>query len=189
MNGPGPGVQWALGAFLLVIVLQRLAELALSARNARRLEGRGAREHGAGHFPLLVLVHVLYPLALATEVLWLGTRPGPLWPLWLGLWTAAQALRYSAIRALGEHWNVRILVVPGAPLVHSGPYRWLRHPNYVAVVIELVAGTLLFGAWRAALLISALNAVALTIRIRAEERALGREPSDSHGLPMTTRAH
>jgi methyltransferase len=164
----------ALAVFLAVIVAQRLGELWRSARNRRRLEARGAQEHGAGHFPLLVLVHVLYPLLLAAEVLWLGTRPSPTWPLWLGLWLGAQGLRYAAIHALGDHWNVRILVVPGARLVERGPYRWLRHPNYVAVVVELLSGSLLFGAWRTALVISALNAIALSIRIRAENRALAR---------------
>lgn len=177
---------WALGLFLAVIVFQRMVELSISARNSRHLKRRGAREHGRWHFPLLVVVHVLYPLLLAAEVVGLGAQPGPWWPLWLGLWLAAQALRFSAIRELGEYWNVRILVVPGAPLVRTGPYRWLRHPNYVAVVIELLAGSMLFGAWRTALLISALNAIALTIRIRAEERALDREPLDLHGTPVAT---
>ncbi|HET9325920.1 MAG TPA: isoprenylcysteine carboxylmethyltransferase family protein [Candidatus Eisenbacteria bacterium] len=181
-----PPMAWALGLFLTVIVFQRMVELSISARNSRRLKRRGAREHGRWHFPLLVVVHVLYPLLLAAEVGGWGTEPGPWWPLWLGLWLAAQALRFSAIRELGEHWNVRILVVPGAPLVRTGPYRWLRHPNYVAVVIELMAGPMLFGAWRTALLISALNAIALTIRIRAEERALGPEPLDVHRVPVTT---
>jgi methyltransferase len=161
-----------LGLFLAVVVLQRLAEMAISARNARRMKARGARESGSGHFPLIVLVHVLYPLALAVEVLWLGARPGPLWPLWLAFWLAAQALRYSSIRALGEHWNVRILVLPGVPLVHRGPYRWLRHPNYLAVVVELIAGPMIFGAWRTALLISALDGIVLWVRIRAENWAL-----------------
>ena len=132
----------------------------------------GGSEYGAGHFPLLVLVHALFPLALLAEVSVFGARPGALWPAWLGLWLAAQALRYTAIRALGERWNVRILVVPGVPPVRRGPYRWMAHPNYTAVAIELIAGPLLFGAWRTATGISVLNLVALSIRIRAEEEAL-----------------
>jgi methyltransferase len=168
-----------LALFLAVVVLQRLGELALSARNARRVKARGAREFGAGHFPLLVLVHVIYPLALAAEVLWLGARPAALWPLWLVFWLGAQALRFWAVGALGERWNSRILVVPGEPLVHRGPYRWLRHPNYVAVVVELGAGPMLFGAWRTALLVSALDGIALWVRIRAENRALASWNSNS----------
>ncbi len=169
---PGPVLASGLALFLGVVAVQRIAELALSARNAKRLKARGAREYGAGHFPLLVLVHALFPVSLAAEVFWLGARPGRLWPLWLGLWLAAQALRYAAVRALRERWSVRIWVVPGAPLVRSGPYRHLRHPNYLAVVAELVAAPLLFGAWRTALGISVLNLVALRIRVRAEEQAL-----------------
>src|SRR5262245_13668127 len=137
---------WALGTFLTLLIAQRLSELVISKRNARGLLARGAREFGAGHYPWLVLVHVLYPLLLAGEVLWLGARPGPLWPLWLLLCLVAQALRFATIRALGDRWNTRILVVPGEPLVQTGPYRWLRHPNYLAVAVELPAGALLFGA-------------------------------------------
>jgi methyltransferase len=162
----------ALGALLAILVLQRLSELWLSARNARRLRARGGVESGARHFPLLVLVHVVFLLSLPVEVLRFGARPGPGWPLWLGLWLGAQGLRYWAITALGDFWNVRIWVVPGAALVRRGPYRFLRHPNYVAVVIELAAVPLLFGAWRTAIAVSVLNLVALGIRIRVEERAL-----------------
>ena len=173
MNGvrvPPPTL--SLGVFVGLIVIQRLTELGLSARHARRLRRHGAHEYGAAHMPLLVLVHVLYPLALIGEVLWLGALPDDAWPLWLGLWCAAQLLRYSAIRALGEYWTVRILAMPRMRLVRSGPYRWMRHPNYVAVVLELFAGPMMFGAWRSALAISALNAIALAVRIHAEEDVL-----------------
>jgi methyltransferase len=160
-------------AGLAVLFVQRAVELVVSARNERRLAARGARQHAAGHFPLLVLVHVLLPLFLVAEVVGLGARPGPLWPWWLAVWLAAQALRYAAVRALGDRWTVRIWVLPGEPLVRRGPYRFVRHPNYLAVVLELAAGPLVFGAWRTALVVSALDAVALAVRIRAEEQALG----------------
>ncbi|MCI0451234.1 MAG: hypothetical protein L0Z51_02450 [Candidatus Latescibacteria bacterium] len=170
MTSPPVGV---LAVFLGVVAAQRIGELLLSRRNARIVRARGAREFGAGHFPFVVAVHVLFFIGLATEVLFLGARPGSLWPLWLVLWLGAQTLRYAAIRALGERWNVRILVVPGVAPVRSGPYRLMRHPNYVAVAVELIAGALLFGAWRTALGITVLNAIALRIRIRAEDAALG----------------
>jgi methyltransferase len=166
-----PATTWA-ALFVALLVAQRLGELALSAAHERRLRALGAREHARGHFPLLVAVHTLLPACLLAEVFRLGARPGPAWPLWLGAFLAAEALRVAAIRALGERWHVRIWVVPGRPLVRRGPYRFLRHPNYLAVVIELASAPMLFGAWRTALGISALNVVALAIRIRAEERAL-----------------
>jgi len=116
-------------------------------------------------------MHVLFPIALSAEVLLLGTRPNALAPLWLMLWLGAQLLRWSSMQALGERWSTRVLVLPGAPLVQTGPYRWLRHPNYVAVVIELFSAPLMFGAWRTALVFTMANAVALFLRIRCEERA------------------
>ncbi|HEU4928636.1 MAG TPA: isoprenylcysteine carboxylmethyltransferase family protein [Candidatus Krumholzibacteria bacterium] len=158
--------------FVAVVAAQRIGELVLSARNARRVRARGAREFGTGHFPFLVFVHVAFLVCLAAEVLFLGARPSHWWPLWLALWMGAQALRYSAIRALGDRWNVRILVVPGEPPVRTGPYRFIRHPNYVAVAVELLAASMMFGAWRTALVISLLDAVALWVRVRAENAAL-----------------
>jgi methyltransferase len=158
--------------FAIALVAQRLVELRISARHAAVLRERGAVEQGRGHYPLLVLVHTLLPLGMIAEAWFLGARPGPWWPLWALLFALAQWLRYITIRALGTYWNVRVLVVPGAPLVRSGPYRWLRHPNYVAVVIELISAPMLFGAWRTSIVVTALNAVALTLRIRCEERAL-----------------
>ena len=134
-----------LAIYLAFLIAQRISELVLSAANRRRLLARGAREFGGGHFPLLVAVHVLLPLSLAGEVLVLGARPPAAWPLWLAAWLAAQALRYWAVATLGERWNVRVYVLPGVPLVTRGPYRFLRHPNYVAVVVELIAGPLMFG--------------------------------------------
>lgn len=167
-----PGTLPALAAFLVVLACQRAAELALSARNARRLLARGAHEVRADGFPWLVAIHTAFPVALAAEVLAGGAAPGAAWPAWLALWLGAQALRLAAMRALGARWNVRVIVLPGAPPVRSGPYRLLRHPNYAAVVIEFIAAPLLFGAWRTMILFSIVNALALVRRIRIEERAL-----------------
>lgn len=164
-------VPW-LGIFVAFVVLQRLSELALSARNARRLAVRGARRLQVDGFAPLVAVHVLFPLALIAEVLLGGARPGVAWPWWLGLWLVAQGLRYAAVRALGERWNVRVIVVPDAPQIRRGPYRILRHPNYAAVAIELIAAPMMFGAWRTMIALSILNALAVMRRIRLEERAL-----------------
>ena len=166
-----PAPRW-FAVFLALVIAQRILELAISRRNARSSFARGGLEYGTAHFPWLVAVHVLFVAGMAGEVVLLGTRPGVLWPLWLGLWLAAQALRYAAMRALGPRWNVRIIVVPGLPRVRSGPYRFIDHPNYAAVVTELLVGPLVFGAWRTALVVSVLNAMALRTRIRAESAAL-----------------
>jgi methyltransferase len=169
---PGAPVA-ALIAFLLYLALERVAELALSRAHTRRLLARGAVESAPGHYPLLVVLHLLWPLALIAELLWGGARPGRAAWAWLALFGVAQLLRASSIAALGERWTVRVLAVPGEPPVRSGIYRWLRHPNYLAVVIELAAAPLMFGAWRTALGATLANLVALAIRIPAEERALG----------------
>ena len=165
-----PGI--ALAIFLAVLVAERLFELVWSARNVARLRARGAVEYGRGHFPLFVAIHVIYPLMLAWEVLSWRAIPGAAWPAWLALFIAAQALRFWAIASLGERWSVRVWVLPGLAPVRDGPYRWLRHPNYVAVTAELLAGPMMFGAWRTALIIGIANAVALAVRIPVEERAL-----------------
>jgi len=162
----------SLGAFLLFLIAQRLLELRASARNERGLRERGGYEVGRTHFPLFVALHALYPVALAVEVLALGARPARLWPLWLALFAAAQVLRVAVREALGERWTVRVYVVPGLLPVTRGPYRWLKHPNYVAVAFELAAGALLFGAWRTALAATALYFVALAIRLPVERQAL-----------------
>jgi methyltransferase len=170
---PGAGVPVAgLALFLVLLATQRARELTLSARHERALRLRGAVEHGGTHFPLLVALHVLFPALLIAEVLALGARPPASWPAWLAVLLAAQALRLWTMVALGERWTARIWVVPGEALVTGGPYQFLRHPNYVAVVLELLAAPMMFGAWRTAIVIGVLNGLALSVRIRAEDRAL-----------------
>ena len=164
----------ALLAYLLFLAGQRATELVISARNARRIAARGGREEGRAHFPIFVVLHGLFPILLVVEVVALDARPPPVWPAFFLGWLAAQALRVWAIRSLGDFWNVRVWVVPGMRPVRTGPYRFLRHPNYLAVVLELATAPLMFGAWRTALVASALNAVALATRIRVEEAAIGR---------------
>ncbi len=169
MSSPAPW-RW-LVAYLAVLAAERFGELALSRRNVRRLLARGGREVGARHFPLFIVLHTLFPVALVLEVA-RGARPGALWPLWLAVWLGAQGLRGASMAALGERWNARIVVLPGEPAVRSGIYRWLAHPNYLAVALEFVAAPLMFGAWRTALGCSLLNLAAMAVRIPAEERAL-----------------
>jgi methyltransferase len=99
-------------------------------------------------------------------------RPGPRWGLWLGVFVAAQVLRHAVIRTLGLFWNVRVLVVPGVRPIRRGPYRWLRHPNHLAVALELLSGALLFGAWRTGIVATLIHLVLVRLRVPVEERAL-----------------
>lgn len=154
------------------LVAQRLIELAVARRNRRWMLERGAVELGRRHYPALVALHGLFYIALVAERLWLETSWDRLWPLWLAILIAAQALRAWAIASLGRRWNTRILVIPGAPLVARGPYRFLRHPNYLVVALEIAVIPVLAGAYWTAFLFSIANAVMLAIRIRKEERAL-----------------
>ena len=150
------------------VALSRLAELALARRNEAALRARGAVEHGAGHYPLFFLLHGGWLLAVA--LLAEPQRP-PDWA-WLAAYLALQGLRIWTLASLGRYWTTRVLTVPGAPLVRRGPYRWLRHPNYLVVAGEIAALPLAFGLWRVALSFSLLNLALLAWRLRVEEAAL-----------------
>ncbi len=166
-------VQLYLG-LLALVALERGVELVVSARNARLARARGGVEAGQGHYPVMALFHGLFLVACAVEVVLLRRPfPGALGWAALAAVLGAQALRYWAIATLGWRWNTRIVVLPGVAPVTAGPYRWVRHPNYVAVIAEMVALPLVHGAWLAALVFSLGNAWLLRVRIRAEEEALG----------------
>ena len=155
-----------------LVALQRLLELLLSRRNERILRARGAVERGQGHYPLIVAIHALWLLSTLVEGALRGPELPALWPVPLTLFLLVQPLRYWAILSLGQCWNTRILVVPGAKPVRRGPYRYFRHPNYVVVIVEILSFPLIFGAWITALVFSVLNAILLSVRIREENRAL-----------------
>jgi methyltransferase len=160
-----------------LVGLQRLVELLLSRRNERLLRARGAVETGREHYPLIVALHVLWLLSTLVEGLLRRPELPALWPIPLALFLLVQPLRYWAIFSLGEHWNTRILVVPGAALVRRGPYRYFKHPNYVVVFVEILTFPLIFGAWITALVFSILNAALFYVRIREENRALAESAS------------
>ncbi|OKJ95103.1 hypothetical protein AMK26_31400 [Streptomyces sp. CB03234] len=163
---------------VLAVGVERLAELVVARRNARWSLARGAVESGRGHYPVMVVLHTGLLAGCLAEVWAMGRpfHPGLGWTM-LAVVAAAQGLRWWCVRTLGPRWNTRVLVVPGLPLVSGGPYRWLRHPNYVAVVAEGVALPLVHSAWLTAALFTACNAVLLTVRIRCEEAALGAAPA------------
>ena len=165
--------------FTALIVLtggERLVELVISKRNAARAFARGGVESGRTHFPAMVVLHTGLLVGALAEV-WLLDRPfipGLGWPM-LAIALLCQAGRYWVIHSLGEQWNTRVIVVPGLPLQHRGPYRWawLRHPNYLIVALEGIALPLVHTAWVTAFVFTLLNAILLLgFRIPAEERAL-----------------
>ena len=152
---------------LALVTLQRLGELVLAARNTRRLKARGAYEVAPGHYPLIVLLHAAW-LAGLWWLAWDRPPNLPLAALFLGL----EAARVWVLASLGERWTTRIIILPGAPLVRRGPYRFFPHPNYAVVCAEIALLPLVFGLWAYALVFTLLNAAVLFVRIKAENAAL-----------------
>ncbi len=159
---------------IAAVVVERIAELVVSQRNVSWALGQGGAETGRGHYPPMVALHTGLLAACLLEVFaadrpFLPALAAPMFALVLG----AQALRWWCIRVLGRRWNTRVVVIPGRPLIAAGPYRWLRHPNYLAVAIEGIALPLVHTAWVTAAVFTGLNAVLLLLfRIPAEEHAL-----------------
>ena len=172
----------SLAAFTVLVALvglERLAELVVSNRNAAWSLAQGGRETGRGHYPVMVVLHTgLLVGALAEAWLRRPDVPGALaWSMLL-LVLASQALRWWCISTLGQRWNTRVIVVPGLPLVTSGPYRFFSHPNYVAVVVEGVALPLVHASWVTAVVFTAANAVLLAVRLHVENSALQTAPGE-----------
>ena len=158
---------WPHFAILFFVTAQRLAELVLARQNTARLLAKGAREYAPGHYPLIVAVHAAW---LAT-LFWLA--PGrPIHVPLLILFALLQLGRVWVLRTLGPRWTTRIIVLPGAPLVTRGSFRFVRHPNYLVVIGEIAVLPLVFGLWQVAVIFSVLNALVLWVRIRAETDAL-----------------
>jgi methyltransferase len=160
-------------ALVATVALMRLAELAVSRRNIARLLERGGVEVGQSLYPWMVAVHTVFLVACVAEV-WLFDRPliPGLAVFMLCLLAIAAILRWWVISALGDRWSTRVVFVPGDPPVTTGPFRWLRHPNYLAVIIEFFALPLVHTAWLTAIVFSVANAALLVSRVRTEETAL-----------------
>jgi methyltransferase len=163
-------------AFFVVLAItcvERLVELVVGTRNRTWSLAQGGIEYGQGHWPWMVTLHTVFLLSMAAEVLMLPTSPTPVLAVaMITIAVAAQALRWWCIHTLGQRWNPRVIVIPGLERVTGGPYKWLDHPNYVAVVLEGVALPMIHGAWRTALGFTACNAILLWVRIDCENRAL-----------------
>jgi methyltransferase len=157
------------------IAFQRLAELAWAAHNTRRLRREGAVETGAAHYPLFVLLHGGWLVCLA----FLVPAATALDPVFFAVFVLLQGARLWVVATLGRYWTTRILTLPGAPLVRRGPYRLLRHPNYLVVALEIPVVPLIAGAWQIALVFGMLNLALLGWRIRIEDRALAAWRNDA----------
>lgn len=165
--------QYLYTGFVVLLGVERLVELTISRRNASWALGRGALVYGREHLIWMKLLHTAFLLGCVLEV-WAFSRPfSPLlgWPCLL-LALSCQGLRYWTIASLGRRWNIEVIVLPGVPAEVSGPFRFLRHPNYLAVVLEGIAVPLVHSAWLTALTFTLLNAALLRVRIRCEEEAL-----------------
>ncbi|TAW14799.1 isoprenylcysteine carboxyl methyltransferase family protein [Rhizobium ruizarguesonis] len=160
-------MMWPSITLLTFVTLQRLGELVLARRNTAALLAKGAREVAPEHYPVMVALHAGWIIGL-----WL-TAPGrPVALFWFLVFMALQVLRLWVLATLKGRWTTRIIILPGAPLVRSGPYRFLRHPNYAIVVGEIAALPLAFGLPLYAIVFSLLNALILHVRVKAENAAL-----------------
>ena len=160
---------------LFAVGVERLAELVLAQRNLAWSRARGGVEIGAGHYPVMVILHLALLVGCVVEVTVMQRPfiPALAWPM-LALVVAAQGLRWWCITTLGRQWNTRVVVIPGAPRIDAGPYRWISHPNYVAFAIEGLALPLVHSAWVTALAFTTLNAALLSTRVSVENSALAR---------------
>jgi methyltransferase len=167
----------SLGAYLALLAalaVERMFHLALASRNARRAFAAGAVEHGRRHYPAMASFHALFLISAAVEAIaFKRPFPGTLGWIALGGAIGAQALRYWSVVSLGPRWNTRIIVFPEMPPISRGPYRFMRHPNYLAVIVEIACVPLIHGCWFTAIVFSIGNAALLHVRIRAEEAAMG----------------
>jgi len=169
------------GAWLVAfLIVQRLAELGLAQWNTLRLRAAAGVEFGAAHYPLLVALHAFWLLGL-----WMLGHDRNVDPLWLALFILLQAGRVWVIASLGRRWTTRVIVMPGAAPVARGPYRWLRHPNYLIVVAEIAVVPLALGLPLFALAFSLANAALLALRIRVENQALAWAASHARGDTLT----
>jgi methyltransferase len=161
---------------LALVTLQRLAELVVARRNTAKLIAHGAIEVGAGHYPLVVILHAAWLAAL-----WVFGRNQAVNLEAFAVFAMLQGLRLWILATLGPRWTTRIIVVPGAPLVSSGPYRYFSHPNYAVVAAEIAVLPLALHLPWVALIFTILNAAVLVIRIRAETHALSQASSPPAG--------
>ena len=157
---------------ITIVIIQRLVELIIAKRNEKWMRSQGAFEAGAGHYPIMVSMHMAFFVSLILEVLVIERSLSSLWIPLLTLFLIAQIARVWCLTSLGKFWNTKIIILPGANVVKKGPYQFVRHPNYVIVATELLVLPLLFSAYFTAIVFSVLNLWMLSVRIPIEEKAL-----------------
>lgn len=158
--------------FLAFLIFQRVVELFIANSNERWMKEQGAKEYGQNHYRFMVLIHVGFFISLIVEIFIMNRSLHPYWPLLLIFFIIVQIGRVWVISSLGKYWNTKIIVLPGAEVVKKGPFKYMRHPNYFIVTIELLVIPLLFQAYVTACVFFILNQVILMVRIPLEERAL-----------------
>jgi len=157
-----------------LLIFQRISELFLAARNERWMKQQGGVEFGGKHYRLMVAMHSMFLVCFIAEKVIFNKESSPVFLPLLFLFLLAQILRIWAIRSLGRYWNTKIMVVPGASVIRKGPYRYIKHPNYLVVSIEIGIIPLLFSAYITFALFTLLNVFILSVRISNEEKALSR---------------
>ena len=163
-----------------ILIAQRISELVYAESNRRWSLARGGSESGAFQYYVIVAVHSLFFVSLALEWHYLSSGWNSVWPIWLSLLFAAECIRLWAICSLGRRWNTRVIVVPESRPVTGGPYRFIRHPNYLALILEFLSIPILCGAYLTAAVFSGANALILAYRIPQEEHAL----ANAGGSPL-----
>lgn len=157
---------------LTIVVLQRLVELILAKRNESILKAKGALEFDKNGYRAIFVMHIAFFISLLSEKFLLHRELNKFWIFFLALFLIAQGLRYWAIKSLGIYWNTKILVLPNHKIVTKGPYRYFKHPNYIAVIFEIAAIPLIFSCYLTSAIFSLINLIILRRRIKIEEEAL-----------------
>lgn len=158
--------------FVGLIILQRVIELGIARRNEKWMKKQGAIEVGKDHYKYLVLLHIFFFVSLIYEVIFYDKSLTFIWPVWGVLFLGAQIMRAWCLQSLGMFWNTKIIVLPNVKIISKGPYKYIRHPNYLIVAVEIFVIPMMFNAFITAALFSILNAMALSLRVPVEEKAL-----------------
>lgn len=159
--------------FIGLLIIQRLAELVVAKRNEKKMLARGAVEYDRAGYKYIVLMHTFFFLSLLSEKIFIAREQNPYWLIFFIIFIFAQLMRYWAITSLGEYWNTRVIYLKGSPHIKKGPYKFLKHPNYLVVCVELAIIPLIFSCYFTAIFFTILNIILLNRRIKIENRVLG----------------